>query len=239
MIEYFQLTSEEISALYLSAKIGLFSVITIAIPGIICAWILARKNFKGKILFDAFLHIPLVIPPVVTGYLLLLLLGKNGFIGKSIFDYLGISFAFSWQGAVIASALMGFPLMIRSIRLSIEQIDPRLEQAARTMGASPLRVFFTITLPLSLPGIITGMILAFARSLGEFGATITFVSNIEGVTRTLPLAIYSYIQIPGGEAPAMRLVILSIIIAFLALIMSEYTARKSTAYIGRKRVDNA
>lgn len=197
------------------------------------AWILAKKTFIGKSLLDSIVHLPLVLPPVVPGFLLLLFLGNQGFIGKWLQATFGISIAFTWVGAVIASAVMAFPLMVRSARLAISQVDAGLEAAAQSLGAHPLRVFFTITLPLAMPGIVTGLILAFSRSLGEFGATITFVGNIEGETRTLPLAIYTYTQIPGGDIAAMRLVILSMIIALGALMISDQLERKATKRIGR------
>jgi molybdate transport system permease protein len=186
---------------------------------------LARKKFIGKALLDGLTHLPLVLPPVVTGYLLLLLLGRKGVIGAWLYQNLGVSFAFNWKGAAVASAVVAFPLLVRAIRLSIEHVDAGLEEAARTLGAGPVRTFFTITIPLITPGIITGVILAFARSLSEFGATITFVSNIPGQTRTLPLALYTLTQVPDGEAGALRLCVISIMIAFIALIMSEFSSR--------------
>jgi molybdate transport system permease protein len=175
------------------------------------------------------IHLPLVLPPVVTGYLLLLLLGRNGVIGRLLHDYLGITLAFNWKGAVLAAAVMSFPLLVRAVRLSVDNVDQGLEAAARTLGAGPVRVFFTVTLPLMVPGIITGTILAFARSLGEFGATITFVSNIRGQTQTLPLALYTLTQVPDGELGAMRLCLLSVLIAMVALMCSEMLARRFTA----------
>ncbi len=230
----FDLSPQEYSAMMLSIKVSLWSVAIILIPGIFTGWLLARRNFIGKSLLDGILHLPLVLPPVVTGYLLLLLLGKKGFIGEWLYQQFDISFAFSWRGAVIATALMSFPLMVRSIRLSISTIEVKLEQAARSLGASAINTFFTITLPLAIPGIITGSILAFARSLGEFGATITFVGNIEGETRTLPLAIYSYIQIPDGNEPAQRLLIISVILALGALLFSSLIERRAAHLLGGK-----
>ncbi len=227
------LTPEEISALGLSVKVGLWCVAVTFVPGIFWGWVLARKSFFGKTLLDGFLHLPLVLPPVVTGYVLLLVLGNQGFLGKWLQDVFGISIAFTWKGAVAASAIMGFPLMVRAVRLSMELVEPRLEDEARTLGAGPFRVFFTITLPLALPGVLTGSILAFARSLGEFGATIAFVSNIAGETRTLPLAVYTYTQTPGGEDTALRLVILSVILAFTALIASEIMAKRMRKSLGK------
>lgn len=217
----------------MSVKVALWCTITILVPGVFFGWLLARKSFIGKSLLDSLVHLPLVLPPVVPGYLLLLFLGNQGWLGKWLQQSLGISIAFTWIGAVVASAVMAFPLMIRSVRLAISQVDAGLEMAARTLGAGPLRVFFTVTLPLSLPGVLTGLILSFSRSLGEFGATITFVGNIEGETRTLPLAIYSYTQIPGGDVPALRLVIISVGLALAALIASEHLERAALRRIGR------
>ena len=228
-MHFWQLTDVEIDALKLSLQVSLWAV-AISLPlGIFIAWILARKNFPGKNILDGIIHLPLVIPPVVTGYLLLVLLGRNGVIGAFLYKYTGIVLTFNWKGAVLAAAVMAFPLLVRSVRLSIEGVDQGLEAAANTLGAGPLRVFFTVTLPLIIPGILTGMILAFARSLGEFGATITFVSNIQGQTQTIPLALYTFTQVPNGEIGAMRLCILSIIIAMAALLCSEITSRRFSA----------
>ena len=228
-MHFWQLTEVEIEALKLSLQVSLWSV-TISLPaGIFSAWILARRNFPGKNLLDVIIHLPLVIPPVVTGYILLILLGRNGIIGHLLYKYTGIILTFNWKGAVFAAAVMAFPLLVRSVRLSLEGVDQGLEAAARTLGAGPLRVFFTVTLPLTIPGIITGMILAFARSLGEFGATITFVSNIQGETQTIPLALYTFTQVPDGEIGAMRLCIISIIIAMTALLCSELISRRFSA----------
>jgi molybdate transport system permease protein len=196
--------------------------------GILVAWVLTRMHFPGKSLLDGLVHLPLVLPPVVTGYLLLVVLGRKGLIGSVLYKYLGIVLAFNWKGAVLAAAVMSFPLLVRAVRLSLENVDQGLEAAARTLGAGPIRVFFTVTLPLMLPGIITGLILAFARSLGEFGATITFVSNIRGQTQTLPLALYTFTQIPDGETGALRLCLLSVLIAMAALVCSEMLARRFT-----------
>jgi molybdate transport system permease protein len=225
-------TPAEIAALFLSIKVALLCTAAICIPGIAIAWLLARKQFPGKSLVDSLVHLPLVLPPVVPGFLLLLLLGNQGWIGSWLNQTFGISVAFTWIGAVIASAVMAFPLMVRSARLAIIQVDKKLEAAAHSLGAHSFRVFLTITLPLALPGVLTGLILAFSRSLGEFGATITFVGNIEGETRTLPLAIYTYTQIPGGDMPAMRLVILSMLIALAALMISEMLERKASRALG-------
>lgn len=222
----FGLTPLEIEAVQLSLKVSLWAV-TISLPfGVAVAWVLARCDFPGKSLFDALVHVPLVVPPVVIGYLLLILLGRRGFLGAWLYDSFGITVAFSWQGAAVAAAVMAFPLMVRAIRLSIEAIDRRLEQAARTLGAGPVDVFFSVTLPLTGSGIVVGTILAFARALGEFGATITFVSAIPGETTTLPVALYGLAQVPGQEGSALRLVILSIVIAFAAMFVSEVIARR-------------
>ena len=221
------LTDYEISALMLSLKVAVVAMLTSLPVGIACAWILARLKFPGKALLDSLIHLPLVLPPVVVGYLLLVSMGRKGFIGEHLYDWFGISFSFSWRGAALAAAIVSFPLMVRAIRQSFEQVDLRLEQAARTLGASRLRVFMTITLPLATPGIISGMVLAFARSLGEFGSTITFVSNIPGETRTIPLAMYSFIETPGAEAQAFRLCVISVIIALLSLMASEWLNRRA------------
>ena len=225
----FHLTDVEIEALRLSLWVSGWAVAASLPLGILAAWILARLRFPGKNLLDGLIHLPLVLPPVVTGYLLLVLLGRNGVIGAALYKYLGMVLAFNWKGAVLAAAVMSFPLLVRAVRLSLENVDRGLEAAARTLGAGPLRVFFTVTLPLMVPGIITGLILAFARSLGEFGATITFVSNIRGQTQTLPLALYTLTQVPDGEMGAMRLCILSVVIAMVALICSEVLARRFAA----------
>jgi len=229
----FILSHAEIEALLLSAKVAVFCTLIICIPGIAVAWLLAKKSFIGKSLLDSIVHLPLVLPPVVPGFLLLLLLGSQGIVGKWLFNTFNITIAFTWVGAVIASAVMAFPLMVRSARLAISQVDAGLEAAAQSLGAHPIKVFFSITLPLAMPGIITGLILAFSRSLGEFGATITFVGNIEGETRTLPLAIYTYTQVPNGDMAALRLVILSMVIALGALMISEILERRATKRIGR------
>ena len=221
------LTAEEWSALSLSLKVSLWCVAAVIPPGVLLGWLLARRQFRGKSVLEAIVHMPLVLPPVVTGYVLLLTFGRNGWLGHWLYDWFGISVAFTWKGAVIASAVMSFPLMVRAVRLSMSLIESRLEQAASTLGASPFRVFFTVTLPLATPGILTGAILSFARSLGEFGATITFVGNIENETRTLPLALYTYTQTPGTEEPAMRLVLIAMAAAFAALIGSEVLTRRA------------
>jgi len=230
-----QPTPEELTALWLSLKIGLWCTGLIAIPGIVTGWLLARLQFPGKAVVDGLVHLPLVLPPVVPGYLLLLLLGRQGPVGRWLYETWSIALAFTWQGAVIASALMAFPLMVRAVRLAVTLVEPRLEEAARTLGAGPLRVWLTVTVPLSLPGILTGLVLAFARSLGEFGATVTFVGNVAGETRTLPLAIYTYTQIPGGDGPALRLVVISILLALVALWVSELGARRIERLLGNRR----
>lgn len=222
-------------ALWLSLKIGLWCTALIAVPGIVTGWLLARIRFPGKAIVDGLVHLPLVLPPVVPGYLLLLVLGRQGPLGRWLYETWGIALAFTWQGAVVASALMAFPLMVRAVRLAVSLVEPRLEEAARTLGAGPLRVWLTVTVPLSLPGILTGLVLAFARSLGEFGATITFVGNVAGETRTLPLAIYTYTQIPGGDGPALRLVVISILLALAALWLSELAARRVERMLGNRR----
>ncbi|SIS68963.1 molybdate ABC transporter permease subunit [Insolitispirillum peregrinum] len=220
------LSDYEVAALVLSLKVSSIAV-GVSLPfGVFFAWLLARFHFPGKTVLDGLLHLPLVLPPVVVGYGLLVAFGRRGVIGKLTNDLFGFTFAFTWQGAALAAAVMSFPLMVRAMRLSMEQVDRGLEQAARTLGASPLRVFFTITLPLVAPGVLTGVILAFARSLSEFGATITFVSNIPGETRTLPLALYTFTQIPGGADQAFRLCVISVILAMLALLASEVMARR-------------
>jgi molybdate transport system permease protein len=231
MFDFFHLTAVELDALRLSLWVSGWSVAASLPLGILAAWALARLRFPGKNLLDGLVHLPLVLPPVVTGYLLLVLLGRNGLIGSLLNKYLGLVVAFNWKGAVLAAAVMSFPLLVRAVRLSLEGVDPGLEAAARTLGAGPLRVFFTVTLPLMVPGIITGTILAFARSLGEFGATITFVSNIPGQTQTLPLALYTLTQVPDGEAGAMRLCVLSIVVAMAALLCSEVLSRRFAAYM--------
>jgi len=230
----FDFSPAEIAALTLSIKVGIVCTLLIAVPGVLVAWLLARKSFYGKTLLDGLVHLPLVLPPAVPGFLLLMLLGSRGPIGGWLQQNFGITIAFTWIGAVIASAVMAFPLMVRAARIAISQVDHGLETAALSLGAGPVRTFFTVTLPLAMPGVVTGLILAFSRSLGEFGATITFVGNIEGETRTLPLAIYTYTQMPGGDTPALRLVILSIVIALAALMASEMLERKARRRISGK-----
>jgi molybdate transport system permease protein len=223
----FDLSPDEWIAVQLSLRIAVVATLAALPFGIAVAWLLARKDFWGKALLDGVVHLPLVLPPVVTGYLLLLSFGRKGLIGGFLEDHFGIVFSFRWTGAALACGVMGFPLLVRAIRLSFEAIDRRLEAAASTLGADQLRTFLTITLPLALPGIIAGMVLCFAKALGEFGATITFVSNIPGETQTISAAIYTFMQVPGGEGAAGRLVIVAIIIALAALVASEWLARRA------------
>jgi molybdate transport system permease protein len=222
----FSLSPEELSAVRLSLRVAFWAMVWSLPPGIIVAMVLARGRFWGKAILDGLVHLPLVMPPVVTGYLLLLVFGRQAPLGRFLAESFGIVFAFRWTGAALASAIMGFPLLVRAIRLSIEAVDRRLEDAAGTLGAGPAGVFLAVTLPLILPGIIAGMILAFARSFGEFGATITFVSNIPGETRTLPSAIYTLTQVPGGDAGALRLTMISIAVSMTALLAAELLARR-------------
>lgn len=225
------LTPQEWDVLGLSLRVAFWSVLISLPPAVAVAMLLARGRFPGKTLFDAFVHLPLVLPPVVVGFLLLLLFGRQGPLGALLDDWFGLVIAFKWTGAALAAAIMGFPLMVRAIRLSLESIDLKLEAAARTLGADAMRVFLTVTLPLALPGILTGMLLSFARSLGEFGATITFVSNIPGETQTLPLAIYGYTQTPGGDAQALRLSLIAVLLSLAALFISELLVRRATKRI--------
>jgi molybdate transport system permease protein len=221
------LTPDEWIAIWLSLRIALVATAAALPFGIAMAWLLARRDFWGKSLLDGVVHLPLVLPPVVTGYLLLISFGRRGIFGAFLADYLGIVFSFRWTGAALACGIMGFPLLVRPIRLAIEAIDRRLEDAAATLGADRPRVFLTITLPLALPGLIAGCVLCFAKALGEFGATITFVSNIPGETQTISAAIYTLTQVPGGDAAAGRLVVVAIVIALVALIASEWLARRA------------
>ena len=223
----FDLSPEEWTAVALSLRIAVVATLVSLPFGVTIAYVLARKTFWGKGLVDAIVHLPLVLPPVVTGYLLLVTFGRKAPLGAFLGDHFGIVFSFRWTGAALACGVMAFPLMVRAIRLSLEAVDRRLEQAASTLGARPWLVFLTVTLPLTLPGIIAGMMLAFARALGEFGATITFVSNIPGETQTISAAIYTLTQVPGGDAAAMRLVVVSIVISLAALMASEWFARRA------------
>ncbi|MDB5545600.1 MAG: molybdate transporter permease [Hyphomicrobiales bacterium] len=225
-------TPDEITAIWLSLKVATAATLASLPLAIGVAWLLARRDFFGKALLNGLVHLPLVLPPVVTGYLLLIGFGKRGPIGQALDACCGIVFSFRWTGAALACAVMAFPLVVRAIRLAIESIDPKLEAAASTLGARPILVFATITLPLALPGILAGAILGFAKALGEFGATITFVSNIPGETQTLPSAIYTLTQVPGGDAGARRLTAISIAISMVALLFSELLARR----IGARRV---
>jgi molybdate transport system permease protein len=225
----FELTPQEWTAVALSLRIAVVATVVSLPFGIAIALLLARKEFWGKALVDGIVHLPLVLPPVVTGYLLLITLGRRAPVGAFLADHFGIVFSFRWTGAALACGVMAFPLMVRAIRLSIEAIDRRLEDAAATLGARPLWSFATVTLPLALPGVIAGSMLAFARALGEFGATITFVSNIPGETQTISAAIYTLTQIPGGDAAALGLVIVAIVISLAALMASEWLARRATA----------
>jgi len=220
-------SAAELGVILLSLKVALWSVAASLPLAIAAAYLLARQDFPGKSVLDAVLHLPLVLPPVVIGYFLLILFGRQGPLGAWLESWFGVVVAFRWTGAALACAVMGFPLMVRAIRLSMEAIDPRLEAAAATLGAGNTGVFITITLPLALPGIFTGILLSFARGLGEFGATITFVSNIPGETETLPLAIYALTQVPGGDAQALRLCVISIILSLAALLVSEALVRRA------------
>ena len=229
------MTELEYQALILSLKVGAFAVLWLIPLGVLLAWLLSRKTFFGKSVLDSLIHLPLVLPPVVIGYLLLLSLGRQGFIGSWLYEHFGLVFSFDWKGAVVACIVVALPLMVRSVRLSLESVDPKLEHAASTLGASPFKVFMTITLPLTIPGIITGTMLSFARSLGEFGATISFVSNIPGETQTIPLAMYNFIETPGAEMQAARLCIISIALALSTLMASEWINRKAARRLGAKQ----
>ena len=219
------LTEEELTAVRLSLRIALWATAASLPFGVLVALVLARGRFWGMSVLNGIVHLPLILPPVVTGYVLLLLFGRKGPIGAFLAEQFDIIFAFRWTGAALACAVMGFPLMVRAMRLSIEAVDQRLEQAAGTLGANPVWVFLTVTLPLSIPGIIAGMVLCFAKAMGEFGATITFVSNIPGETQTLPSAIYTFTQVPGGDAGALRLTLISVVVSMGALLLSELMAR--------------
>ena len=227
-------SAEEWTAIELSLRVALAATAASLPLGIVVALALARGRFPGKVLLDALVHLPLVLPPVVTGYVLLILFGRRGPIGAWLEDQFGIVLAFRWTGAALACAVMGFPLLVRAIRLAIEAIDTRLEEAAGTLGAPPVWVFLTVTLPLALPGIIAGAVLCFAKALGEFGATITFVSNIPGQTQTIPSAIYNYTQMPDGDAGAFRLSVIAVVIALVALVFSEWLARAQRGQRARR-----
>lgn len=219
------LSPEEWQAVALSLRVSFWATLLSLPLGVFVAYALARWHFWGKHLLNGLVHLPLILPPVVTGYLLLLTFGRKGLVGQFLDDWFGIVLAFRWTGAVLAAAVMAFPLMVRAIRLAIEAVDPKLEEAASTLGAPRLWVFATVTLPLILPGIVAGAILAFAKAMGEFGATITFVSNIPGQTQTLPSAIYAFLQVPGGDGQAFRLVVVAIAVAMAALLLSEWVSR--------------
>lgn len=226
----FFFSQPELNAIYLSLKVATIAILFILPVAIFIAWILSRKQFWGKQLLNGIVHLPLVLPPVVIGYLLLIVMAKRGAIGQYLWEWFGFSFSFSWRGAVLASAVMAFPLMVRSIKQAFDAIDPKLEQAARTLGASPLKVFFTLNLPLSFSGVIAGAVLGFARSLGEFGATITFVSNIPNQTQTIPAALFTFIETPDGELAAARLCTVAIAISLIALSASEWLAERQKRY---------
>jgi molybdate transport system permease protein len=227
------LSPDEWRAVALSLRVSFWATLLSLPLGLLTAYALARWTFRGKQILNGLVHLPLILPPVVTGYLLLLAFGRQGWIGQYLDQWLGITLAFRWTGAALAAAVMAFPLMVRAMRLAIEAVDPKLEQAASTLGAPPPAVFATVTLPLILPGIIAGAILAFAKAMGEFGATITFVSNIPGQTQTLPSAIYAQLQVPGGQDQAARLVLVAIAVAMSALLLSEWISRRIAARIGR------
>ena len=220
------LSPDETTALLLSLRVSLVATLASLPFGVAVALVLARGRFPGHGLLNGLVHLPLILPPVVTGYILLLAFGRQGWVGAALWDWFGFTFAFRWTGAALAAAVMAFPLMVRAIRLAIEAVDPKLEEAAGTLGASRLTVFRTVTLPLILPGIIAGAVLAFAKAMGEFGATITFVANIPGETQTLPTAIYSFLQVPDGDAAALRLVVISVAVAMVALFLSEWLSRR-------------
>jgi len=233
------MSPEEWQVLRLSARVAACATLVSLPFGILVAWLLARREFPGKFLLEALVQLPMVLPPVVPGYVLLLLLGTQGPIGRWLDQAFGVVVAFTWQGAVIASAVMAFPLLVQPVRVAFRLGDARLEQAAATLGASPGDSFLTVALPLALPGVLAGAVLGFSRSLGEFGATMAFVGNIPGETRTLPLAIYTYMHVPGGDAPALRLAALSIALAFLALALSHWITRRAERRLGYDDRDDA
>ena len=229
-LSMFFFSQPELNAIYLSLKVATIAILFALPVAIFIAWLLSRKQFWGKQLLNGIVHLPLVLPPVVIGYLLLIVMAKRGAIGQYLWEWFGFSFSFSWRGAVLASAVMAFPLMVRSIKQAFDAIDPKLEQAARTLGASPLKAFFTLNLPLSFSGVIAGAVLGFARSLGEFGATITFVSNIPNQTQTIPAALFTFIETPDGELAAARLCAVAIVISLIALSASEWLAERQKRY---------
>jgi len=226
MEHWFVFSETEMSAIGLSFKVALWCAILVLPIAVLMGWWLARKTFRGKSLIEGFINLPLVLPPVATGFILLLLLGTKGLIGQLMYEWLGIRIAFTYYAAVIASMIVSFPLAVRAIRLSIEMVDPGFEEAAKTLGASTFQSFIRVTLPLALPGIISGFVLSFARSLGEFGATIIFAGNISGETQTIPLALFNQIQIPGMESSAFRLLLVAVVFSFLAMSVSEYLVKK-------------
>ncbi len=226
MIDFFKFNEAEIEAIRLSVEVAVYCAVVSLPLALVLGYVLARYEFPGKSVAESLIHLPLVMPPVTTGYLLLLLFGTRGIFGKWLFSLLGIRIAFTFPAAVIASVFVSFPLIVRSIRTSMEMVDPGLEDASRILGAGKIKTFFRITIPLALPGIVSGTILAFARSLGEFGATITFAGNIEGETQTLPLAVYAYMQIPGKEGATLRLVLVSVLVSFMAMAFSELFIKK-------------
>ena len=229
-LSMFFFSQPELNAIYLSLKVATIAILFALPVAIFIAWILSRKQFWGKQLLNGIVHLPLVLPPIVIGYLLLIVMAKRGAIGQYLWEWFGFSFSFSWRGAVLASAVMAFPLMVRSIKQAFDAIDPKLEQAARTLGASPLKVFFTLNLPLSFSGVIAGAVLGFARSLGEFGATITFVSNIPNQTQTIPAALFTFIETPDGELAAARLCAVAIVISLITLSASEWLGERQKRY---------
>lgn len=231
-MDWLQFSPDEWDAIRLSLRVATVGTLASIPLGLFVAYALARWRFPGKFLVDGLVHLPLVLPPVVTGYILLLLFGRRGPIGAFLDQHFGIVFSFRWTGAALAAGVMGFPLLVRAIRLSFEAADRRLEDAARTLGANSVMTFFTVILPLALPGILAGTVLAFAKALGEFGATITFVSNIPGETRTLPTAIYTYTQVPGGDGAAMQLAAVAVLLSLVALVLSEFLSRRMSARIG-------
>jgi molybdate transport system permease protein len=226
MNELLNFSKDELLAIGLSFRVSFWCAVFILPPSVLLAWWLARKQFKGKSIIEGFVNLPLVLPPVATGFILLLLLGTNGIIGKYLNEWFGIKLAFSFYAAVIASMVVSFPLAIRAMRLSIEMVDPGYEEAAKTLGANSFQTFIRVTLPLALPGIISGFVLAFARSLGEFGATIIFAGNISGETQTIPLALFNEIQIPGHETSAFRLLLVAVVFSFAAMSFSEFLVKK-------------
>ena len=230
----FTLSPEEQQIIGLSLKVAATATLFSLPPGVALAYLLSRYSFPGKALLSGLTHLPLILPPVVTGYALLLLFGRSGPLGR-LLEPMGIVFAFDWTGAALAAAVMGFPLLVRAVRLSFDMVDPRIESAAETLGARPIVRFLTITLPLALPGVAAGTVLAFAKALGEFGATITFVASIPGETRTLPLAIYSLTQLPDGEAALLRLILISVGVSIGALVLSEWGARSVARRVGGVR----